>query len=92
MEMDRSCIRRVVGAITGHCGVNAHMKKLRLSVTSRCACGLEEETGIHVICECSRFSQQRRKFLGDTTVEPSDVVRRGPVALDRFLESTGRFA
>lgn len=91
LEMDRNRIRRVVGAITGHCGLNGHMKKLRLSATSRCACGSEEETGIHIICECSKFFQLRHRLLGGYVVQPSEVAKLGPVILDRFLEATGRF-
>ena len=76
--MNRNRIRRVVGAITGHCGLNRHLNKLRLSVTPMCSCGLEEETGIHIICECPKFLQLRRRLLGDYTVEPLDVAASDP--------------
>lgn len=92
VSMDRSRIARVVGAITGHCGLNRHLRKMRLSDTSECTCGLEEETGIHVICDCPKFLQLRRKVLGGYTVTPSEVLELGPVILDRFLAKTGRLA
>ena len=91
-SMDRSCIARVVGAITGHCGLNRHMSKLRLSATSRCSCGLEEETGTHVICDCPKFTQLRRRLLGGYVVQPSDVTSLGPVTLNKFLVATGRLS
>lgn len=92
ISMDRNRIARVVGAITGHCGLNRHLRKMRLSDTSECTCELEEETGIHVICDCPKFLQLRRRVLGDYTVTPSEVLELGPVTLDRFLAKTGRFA
>jgi len=49
---------------TGHCGLNRHLNKLRLSRTPRCSCGLEEETGIYLICNCPKFLQLRRRMLG----------------------------
>jgi len=91
LTMDRNRIRRVVGAITGHCGLNRHMERLRLSVTPKCDCGFEDETGIHIICECPKFAQLRHRLLGDCVVTPPEVVKMGPVILDRFLEATGRF-
>ena len=90
LKMDRNRIRRVVGAITGHCGLNRHMNKLRLSDTPRCSCDLEEETGAHLICDCPKFLQLRRRMLGDYEVVPSEIAATGPDILDRFLSATGR--
>ena len=90
LNMDRKSIRRVVGAITRHCGLNRHLHKLRLSATPTCSCGLEEETGMHIICDCPKFLQLRRRFLGDYFMRPSEVAVLGPIILDRFLVATGR--
>ena len=92
LSMDRSCIARVVGAVTGHCGLNRHMSRLRLSATTSCSCGLGEETGTHLICECPKFTQLRRRLLGGYEVQPSEVVALGPVTLNRFLVATGRLS
>lgn len=67
LGMERICIARVVGAITDHCGLNRHMSRLRMSATPRCLCTLEEETGIHIMCECPCYTQLRRMLLGETT-------------------------
>ena len=91
LDMDRSSIRRVVGAITGHCGLNKHLSKMRKLDNPNCACGVGEETGLHVICECSLYSSLRLSVLGSRVIEPSKVPIKGPVALDRFLMGTGRF-
>jgi len=92
LTMDRNRIARVVEAITGHCGLNSHLRKMGLSSTSQCTCESEDETGIHVICDCPKFLQLRRRILGDYTVTPSEVLELGPVTIDRFLDKTGRFA
>lgn len=92
ISMDRNRIRRVVGAITGHCGLNRHLRKMGLSNTSECTCGLGEETGIHVICDCPKFLQIRRSLLGNYTVSPLEALKVGPSALDKFLVKTGRFS
>jgi hypothetical protein len=90
LNMDRNRIRRVVGAITGHCGLNKHLTKMNILRDSECSCGLEEETGVHVICDCPKFSQLRRRTLGSYVVRPLDVVKLGPALLDRFLVGTRR--
>ncbi len=84
-KMDRNRIRRVVGAITGHFGLNKHL-------TRSISCGTDEETGLHVICECPKFHNLRRRTLGSYVVQPSDVVKLGPVVLDRFLAATLRLS
>src|SRR6202012_1284385 len=38
LAMDRSRIRRVVGAITGHCGLNKHLARMTLINDSECTC------------------------------------------------------
>lgn len=92
ISMDRNRIRRVVGAITGHCRLNKHLARMGIAADPNCTCGLEMETGFHIICECPRFSTLRLRTLGGHVVQPSAVPGLGPVALDRFLAGTGRFS
>lgn len=83
----------MVGAITGHCGLKRHLRKIRLSTTFECNSGLEEETDIHVvICDYPEFSQLRHWFLGQYIVTPSEVLKSGPAVLDRLKVETGRIA
>jgi len=91
LVMDRCQIRRVVSAITGHCRLNAHLTKMGLISDPNCTCGLGEETGLHLICECPKFSSLRYRVLGSHTVDPSRLSKLGPVMLDRFLVRTARF-
>lgn len=91
LRMDRNRISRVVGAITGHCGLNRHLTRLNIRQDSDCSCGLDEETGRHVICDCPKFSQLRRRILGSYVMQPMEVFRLGPILLDRFLVGTRLF-
>lgn len=52
--------------------------KLRLFGTPRCRFGLEEETGIHLICNYPKFRMLRHGALR----APSDTVAVGPDAWD----------
>jgi len=91
LSMDRCRIKRVVGAITGHCGLNKHLAQMGIVNDPNCTCGQGAETGIHIICECPKFSALRLGTLDGHVVRPSDVPRLGPILLDRFLAETGRF-
>lgn len=91
LKMDRCRIRRVVGAITGHCGLSKHLARMRLSDNSECTCGSEEETGIHILCDCPKFSQLRRRVLGSYVMWPSEMLDLGPATIDKFLVATGKF-
>jgi len=91
LSMDRCFVRRVVGAITGHCGLNKHLTKMGLHSDPSCVCGFGEETGLHVICECPSISSLRLRILGGFELRPLEVPGLGPATLDRFLVETGRF-
>ena len=91
LALDRHRIRRIVGAITGHCRSNEHLTRMGILDDPECTCGLGNETGLHVICECPKFQTLRRRLLGGYTVEPGVVQSVGPALLDRFLAGTMRF-
>lgn len=91
LDMDRDRIRRVVGAITGHCGLSKHLAKMGLASDPNCTCGFGEETGLHIIFECPKFCLLRHRTLGSHVLLPLEVPKLGPAALDRFLVGTGRF-
>jgi len=91
LKMNRSRIKRLVGAITGHCGLNSHLAKMGIASDPKCTCSLGEETGYHIICECPKFSLLGLRFLGGHVIRSLDVLKLGLLVLDKFLVSTGRF-
>ena len=90
LSMESHQLRGVVGAVTGHCRLNKHLATMGLSNSPMCACGLGEETGLHIICECPRFLTLRSRTLGDRMVVPGEVPDLGPGILHRFLAGTKR--
>lgn len=88
IDMDRNNISTVVGAITGHCNLNSHIRKMWLSVTSECTFK-QDETDTHVIC--AEFFQLRRSSLSDYVIMPSEVLEVGSSVLNKFLVETGWF-
>ena len=62
LSMDRNHIRRVVGAIIGHCGLNKHLTRMSILGNLECFCGLDEEKTC--ICDCPKTSQLRLRTLG----------------------------
>ena len=47
---------------TGHCRLNAHMNKLKLSGTPYCPCGQEKQTPEHILQTCSLYTDLRKKL------------------------------
>lgn len=50
-----------------------------------CTCGFGEKTGLHVICECPKFSILRLKILGNCEISSSEIPKLGSIIIDRFL-------
>lgn len=69
----------------GHCEMNRHLNRLRLSNTLRCHCvDRDEETGMHLICTCLKFLQLRHRMLGESEAVPSsNAAAVGPEILER---------
>ena len=53
-------LRTLVGAITGHCGLEDHLFTLGLAPDRLCRfCRADAETAYHIICLCPNFAPQR---------------------------------
>ncbi|XP_018310269.1 uncharacterized protein [Mycetomoellerius zeteki] len=82
--------RLAVQIYTGHGFINCHMHKLGHSDNPRCRkCEHEEETSLHVLCECPAYAGQRRLFLGSVFLEPEQVCQLQVRDLLRFWRKTG---
>jgi hypothetical protein len=38
------------------------------------SCGTEEETSVHVLCECKALASRRHAYLGSFFLDPEDVT------------------
>ena len=51
--------RVVIGLLTGHNTLRRHLYIMRLSNNPTCRkCGTEEETSVHILCECEALAYQ----------------------------------
>ncbi|XP_075150766.1 uncharacterized protein LOC142224875 [Haematobia irritans] len=65
LKESRSTISRVIGIITGHLDLRAHLNRIGVINDSLCrACGEDEETLEHYLCHCPAFTRYRSQHLG----------------------------
>lgn len=78
LELNRADLRLLTGILTGHCGLKAHMKRVGRSEMSSCRyCDKEEETPIHILCECEALARMRSSSIspGDGFPKPLQIKR-----------------
>jgi len=61
---------------------------LRNNPTCR-KCGTEEETSVHVLCECDALASLRYAYLGSFFMDPEDVTNLSMGAILNFGKGTG---
>ena len=52
-------------------------------------CGTEEETSVHILCECEALASLRYTYLGSFFLEPEDIRVLGMGAIWNFAKETG---
>jgi len=52
-------------------------------------CGTEEETSVHILCECEALASLRHAHLGSFFLEPEDIKVLGMGAIWHFAKRTG---
>jgi len=52
-------------------------------------CGVEEETSIHVLCDCEALASLRHVHLGSFFLDPEDVKSPSLGAIWNFSKGTG---
>jgi hypothetical protein len=61
----------------GHCQLRQHL------------CGTEEETSVHILCECEVLASLRHAYLGSFFLDPEDIRVLGMEAIWNFAKGTG---
>jgi hypothetical protein len=64
------------------------MMGLSKNPTSR-KCGTEEETSVHILCECEALASLGHKYLGSFFLDPEDIRMLGVGANWNFVKGTG---
>jgi len=52
-------------------------------------CGTEDETSVHILCECEPLASHRQAYLGSFFLDPEDVTYLSMGAVWSFGKGTG---
>jgi hypothetical protein len=70
---NRGDYRTAVHIITGHCGLNNHLYKMKKTNTSECpVCGHEDENVSHFLRQCPDIAQLRGQYFNDYYLSVND--------------------
>jgi len=68
----------VIGLLTGHNTLRRHLCTMGLLNNPICRrCGTEEETSVHILCECEALASLRHTCLGPFYHDPEDIKKLG---------------
>lgn len=85
LNLSRTDIKRVVEVVTNHCSLNEYLFKIGYSVSPRCLCGYDAETGRHIIAECPSYRTFRWKIFHKHELQESDL-RLNILEVDKLAE------
>lgn len=89
LQLDRKQARTAIGLLTGHCALRYHMSNMGLSTEIICrACNEEDETSMHVLCECPALIRLRHSIFGQTYINPKDLRGRSIREILDFVKRT----
>ncbi|XP_048478231.1 uncharacterized protein LOC125488794 [Plutella xylostella] len=90
LELTRNQLRVLTRTLSGHCRLNSHLHKMGLSDTPTCRfCNEEDETPMHILCECEAIIHKRNRILGGYKLAPIDVRSLSPGKIIRFIKDLG---
>jgi hypothetical protein len=80
----------VIILLTGHNTLRRHLHIMGLCNDPICRkCGIEEETSVHILCECEALASLRYTYLGSFFLDPEDIRVLGMGAIWNFAKGTG---
>jgi hypothetical protein len=90
LSFNRTQSRAVIGLLNGHNTLRRHLHVMVLSADPTCReCGTEEETSVHILCECRALASLRHRYLGSFFLNPEDVRVLGVGAIWNFAKGMG---
>jgi hypothetical protein len=73
--------------LTGNNTLRRHLHVMGLSNDPNCRkCGTEEETSVHILCECEALASLRHRYLGSSFLNLEDVRVLGVGAIWNFAK------
>ena len=90
LSFNRTQTRAVIGLLTGHNTLRRHLHVMGLNNNPTCRkCGTEEETSVHIFCECKALASLRHKYLGSFILDPENIRVLGVGAIWNLLKEQG---
>jgi hypothetical protein len=90
LSFNRTQTRVVIGLLTGHNTLRRHLHIMGLCNDPMCKkWGTEEETSVHILCECEALASLRHTHLGSFLLNPEDIRELGVGAIWNFAKGTG---
>jgi len=90
LSLYRTQSRVVIGLLTEHNTLRRHLYIMGLCNDPTCRkCDTEEETSVHILCECESLASLRHTYLGSFLLDPEDIRVLGMVAMWNFTKGTG---
>jgi hypothetical protein len=90
LSFNRTQSRAVIGLLTGHNTLRRHLHIMGLCNDPICRkCGTEEETSVHILCECEALASFRHAHLSSFFLDPEDIKELGMEAIWNFAKGTG---
>jgi hypothetical protein len=72
--MSKLRLRAVVGLLTGHISLRAHLHKHGHTEGQECRlCGYEKEDSVHIVCDCPVLACKRYRIWGSMLLKPEDL-------------------
>ena len=90
LSFSRTQSRVVIGLLTGRNTLGRYLYVMGLSnnPTYR-KCGTEEETSVHILCECEALASLRGTYPGSSFLDPEDIRKLSIGAIWNFAKGTG---
>jgi hypothetical protein len=75
LSFNRTQSRVVNGLLTGRNTLRRHLYIMGLSINPICRkCGTQEETSVHIVCECEAVASLRHTHLGSFFLDAEDIM------------------
>jgi len=74
LSFNRTQSRDVIDLLTGHNTLRRHLCLMGIMNNLTCwKCGTEEETSVHILCECEALASLRHAYLDSYFLDPEDI-------------------
>ena len=90
LSFNRTQSRVAIGLLTGHNTLRRHLHIMGLCNDPICRkYGMEEETSVHILCDCEALASLRQAYLGSLFLDLVDIRELGMGATWNFAKDTG---